>query len=176
MKKGAGQRRTQLTAGGELLPPTEQQSPQRDRTKTARGEGSKPTTVKDVERLYREAPIGLCHLDVDLRYAYVNEQLAALNGLPMDQHVGRTIGEVLPDVAAGVESQLRQVMETGEPILEGIVVAETAAHPGEKRHYQHNYYPIRSDDGTIVGVSCAVQDVTRRRVAEQALQEAHDEL
>jgi PAS domain S-box-containing protein len=180
MKKDAGHTRTQLTAGGESLreSPTARKSPQLDRTTTALGEGEEFACplVKDAECLYRESPIGLCHFDTNLRYVHINEWLAALNGLSMDRHVGRTIGEVLPDVAAGVESQLRRVIESGEPILEGIVVAETAAHPGVKRHYQHNYYPIRSDDGTVVGVSCAVQDVTRRRLAEQALQEANDAL
>ena len=83
---------------------------------------------------------------------------------------------MLPDVAAAVEAQLREVIETGQPILEGVVRAETSAHPGEKRWYQHNYYPIESDDGTVVGVSCSVQDITKRKLAEDALQRANDEL
>ncbi len=126
--------------------------------------------------VYRDAPIGLCQFDTDLRYVHINKWLAAINGLSIERHLGRRISEVLPDVAAGAESQLRQVIETRQPILEGLVTAETAAHPGEKRHYQHNFYPIKSDDGTVVGVSCAVQDITRRKLAEDALQRANDEL
>lgn len=66
--------------------------------------------------IYREAPIGLCYLDTDLRYVYINEWLAAINGIPVEGHLGRTIAELLPGVAAGVESQLRHVIETGQPI------------------------------------------------------------
>ena len=132
--------------------------------------------MEDLDFVYREAPIGLCHFDKDLRYVHINQWLAAINGFSIEKHLGRRISEVLPDVAAGVESQLRQVIETRQPILEGFVTAETAAHPGEKRHYQHNFYPIKSDDGTVVGVSCAVQDITRRKLAEDALQRANDEL
>ena len=132
--------------------------------------------VRHLNRIYEETAIGLCYLDTDLRYIHINKWLAAINGLEVEKHLGRTIGEVLPDVAAGVESQLRHVIESGQALLRGTVEAETAAHPGAKRHYEHNYYPVRSDDGTVVGVSCSVQDITERRWAEKDLQEAHAQL
>jgi len=116
----------------------------------------------EAERLYAIAPVGLCYFDTDLRYVYVNEWLARINGLSVQAHLGKTIDEVLKDVAAGVVPQLRHVLETGEPIIEGTVEAETPAHPGESRHYMHNYYPDKSKDGTVVGVSCVVQDITER--------------
>ena len=122
-----------------------------------------------LQHIYRAAPIGLCCLDKKLRYVIINEWLAAINGLPVKEHVGRPISEVLPDVAAGVEAQLRGVIETGEPVVGGTVKAETAAEPGVKRHFQHNYDAIRSADGAIVGVSCVVQDITERKQAEEAL-------
>ena len=85
-----------------------------------------------VERIYRNAPVGLCYFDTNLRYIWVNEWLAALNGILVKEHLGRTVREVVPHVAAAIESQLHHVIETGQPILEGTVEAETAAHPGEK--------------------------------------------
>ena len=36
----------------------------------------------------------------------------------------------------------------------------------------HNYYPDKSQDGTIMGVSCVVQDITELRQAEEALRES----
>ena len=112
--------------------------------------------------LYDEGPIGLCYFDLDLSYVDINERLAAVNGLAVKEHLGRTIGDVVPDVARGVEEKLRQVITTGEPIEAGIVEARTSAHPGIMGTFQHNFYPVRSPDGTVVGVSCAVQDVTKR--------------
>ncbi len=117
----------------------------------------------EVERLYAIAPVGLCYFDTDLRFLYVNEWLASINGLSVEAHLGKMIDEVLEDVAVGVVPQLRQVLRTGEPILEGTVEAETPAHPGESRHYMHNYYPDKGKDGTVVGVSCVVHDITERR-------------
>ncbi len=118
--------------------------------------------TSEVERLYAIAPVGLCYFDRDLRYLYINEWLANINGLSVEAHLGKTIEEVLEDVAVGVVPQLRHVLSTGEPIIDGEVEAETPAHPGEPRHYMHNYYPDKSKDGTVVGVSCAVQDITER--------------
>jgi len=126
-------------------------------------DGSQPSEQKDeAERLYAIAPVGLCYFDKELRFLYINEWLARINGLPVGAHLEKTIGEVLPDVAAGVALQLQHVIQTGQPILDGKVEAETPAHPGESRHYMHNYYPDMSDDGIVVGVSCVVQDITYR--------------
>jgi len=116
----------------------------------------------ELERLYATAPVGLCYFDTDLRYLYVNEWLACINGVSVQAHLGKTIDEVLKDVAAGVVPQLRHVLQTGEPIIEGMVEAETPAHPGESRHYMHNYYPDKGNDGMVVGVNCVVQDITER--------------
>jgi PAS domain S-box-containing protein len=121
-----------------------------------------PDRVDRAERLYAIAPVGLCYFDTDLRFRYVNEWLARINGLSVEAHLGQTIGELLKDVAADVAPQLRHVIETGQPVTEGEVEAETPAHPGESRHYLHNYYPDKSKDGTVVGVSCVVQDITER--------------
>ncbi len=116
----------------------------------------------EVERLYAIAPVGLCNFDTDLRYRYINAWLARLNGVPVEAHLGKKIGDVLTEIAEFVVPQLRHVLQTGEPIIEGEVTAETPAHPGEPRHFMHNYYPDRSKDGTVVGVSCVVYDITER--------------
>ena len=128
-----------------------------------------PERADEMERLYAIAPVGLCYFDTDLRYRYINEWLARINGLQVDAHLGKTIDEVIKEVAAGVVPQLRHVLETGEPIIGGEVKAETPAHPGEPRHYMHNYYPDKSKDGTVVGVSCVVQDITAQKEAELEL-------
>ena len=129
-----------------------------------------------MEGSYQQAPIGLCYFDTDLRYVHINDWLATINGLTVQQHLGHRIGDILPEVAAGVESQLRQVIETAEPIIRGVAYVETPAHPGSRRHYEHSYHPDKSDDGTVVGLRCVVEDVTERKRAEAALNEAHADL
>ncbi len=130
----------------------------------------------EAERLYAIAPVGLCYFDAELRFRYINEWLARINGVPMKAHLGRTVDEVLKGVATGIVSQLRHVLETGEPIVEGEAEVETAAHPGELRHYKHDYYPDTCENGTVLGVSCVVQDVTDRKLEDMGQREEREEL
>ena len=133
---------------------------------------SRDQLLEELMRIYSEAPIGLCYFDTNLRFLMINDWLAALNGLPVADHLGRRISEVLPKDAAGVETQLRQVLDTAEPIIGGMVDAETPAHPGLLRSFRHHYYPIRSDAGTVVGVGCVVEEITDRKRVEEALRES----
>ena len=136
------------------------------------GTTSTGQTQEVLARIYKKAPIGLCEFDTSLRYTHINDWLASINGISVEEHLGRKISEVLPDVAAGIETQLRLVLETGEPVVGGTVEAETPARPGVKRTFQHNYFPVKSDDGKIVGISCAVHDITERRTAEEELRKS----
>ena len=130
----------------------------------------------DIYHAYDQAAIGLCYFDTNLRYLHINNWLADLNGIPVEKHLGRMIHVVIPDVAAGVEAQLRRVIETNTPIIEGTVEAETPAQPSVRRTFIHDYLPVTAEDGTVVGVSCLVQDITDRRKAEVELKERAVEL
>ncbi len=135
----------------------------RDITSLAEIRGSLLQTeaeANDLSHAFGNMPIGLCSFDKELRYVRISKWLAKINGIPVEEHLGRKIGDVIPDVAIGVEPQLRQVLQTGEPIVNGLVKATTSAHPTTIRSYMHNYSPERSANGAVVGVLCVVQDVT----------------
>lgn len=135
----------------------------------------KALRAREVERLYSIAPIGLCYLDTDLRFRYINEWLARVNGVPVEAHLGKIADELLKDIAANIVPRLRQVLATGEPIIDGEVEAETPAYPGESKWYRHSYYPDESEDG-VVGVSVFVQEVTAQKGVETALAERNRQL
>jgi PAS domain S-box-containing protein len=135
----------------------------RDITSLAKIRRSLAITEAEVDHLsqtFGNMPIGLCYFDKELRFLRISNWLAKINGISVGEHLGRKIGEVIPDVAVEVEPKLRQVLQTGEPIINGLVKATTPAHPTTIRTYMHNYSPQRSDDGSVVGVLCVVQDVT----------------
>ena len=121
------------------------------------------TQTHDLDKSFTNTPIGLCYFDDELRFLRVNKWLAGINGLSVEAHLGQKIAHCLPDVARGIEPQLRQVLQTGEPIVNGFVETTTPAHPTTKRTYMHNYFPDRSANGTVVGVFCVVQDVTQAK-------------
>ena len=55
-------------------------------------------------QVYKDVPIGLCHFDTRLRFVHINDWLATLNGVSVAQHLGRAVGDVLSEIAAGIES------------------------------------------------------------------------
>ncbi len=69
--------------------------------------------------MFSQAPVGFCCFDRNLQFIFINNCLAQINGISVEEHLGRSIHEIIPDVAAGVEAQLRQVLETGEPLVGG---------------------------------------------------------
>lgn len=124
--------------------------------------------------LYATAPVGLFFFDTDLRFVRVNQELAELNGLPAEQHIGRTMRELFtPALADVVEPLLRQVIETGKPILEYEVHGATV--PGaddSQRHWLVSYHPVQAEDGTIRGVHGVLLEITKRKQVEEALRES----
>jgi PAS domain-containing protein len=59
-------------------------------------------------------PAAVAVLDADLRYLYLNDTLARLNGLPVEEHLGRPMPEVIPGSGPSAEVA-REVLRTGRP-------------------------------------------------------------
>ena len=123
----------------------------------------------ELEHLYRVAPVGLCLTDTDHRFIRINQKLAEINGKTVAEHLGRTIQEVIPDIAPQIESIFRRVIDSGEPILDHEIHGSTAARPGEGRIFLGDHYPLSSDDGQVRYVSTLVRDITERRQLEENL-------
>ena len=126
-----------------------------------------------LDTLIATAPVGLAFLDTDRRYVRVNEALAAINGRPVEDHVGRLVDEVpgpLGEQLAGVH---REVITAREPRLEREGSGETPGAPGDTRHWISSLTPVRGLDGqTVIGVGVTVIDITERRALLQAERDA----
>ena len=73
-----------------------------------------------------------------------------------------------PSSAAQVEGLLREILRTGESVLGLEIHGMSHAGAGE-RDWLASYYPLRAEDGEIVGVHGVVMDITERKQVEQAL-------
>jgi PAS domain S-box-containing protein len=122
--------------------------------------------LAQIEAIYASAPVGLCFLDRDWRFVQLNERLAEINGLSVAEHLGKTIYELLPDLATVQAPIFEQVIETGVPVLDVEVQGFTPAQPGVERHWLVNYYPLIAADDHILGINIVVQEITDRKRAE----------
>jgi PAS domain S-box-containing protein len=117
-----------------------------------------------LETLQSAAPVGFGFADRDARYIRVNDTLAQINGVPVEEHIGRRISDVLPELWPFIEPVYRQVIETGEAVLHRD--ATMLGRSGRVQSCLVSYYPVHVD-GELVGVGFVVVDVTEHRQAQQ---------
>ena len=133
-------------------------------------------SLAELEALYAAAPVGLAFLDHELRFRRVNEQMAAINGFSVAEHLGRRGSELLPELAETLVPLLREVLMRGEPLVELELHGQTPAHPDEIRHWLVSHYPITLKGGETIGVGSVVQDITERKQAEERVRAWSDTL
>ncbi len=131
--------------------------------------------LAEIEAIYQTAPIGLNVLDTNLRFVRINQQLAEINGYSVEAHVGRTIRELLPDVADAAEEILHSILETGEPRLNVELRGETPAQPGVPRIWLEHFLPLKHGD-RIIGISTVCEEITERIHIQLLLQESEARL
>ena len=117
---------------------------------------------------FTAAPAGLAILDGSLRYVQLNETLALMNGPSVAEHLGKSVREVLPELALRLEPMLQRILATGEPALNIEVTGETPAQPGVTRYWMASYFPLSNPSGEPQRIGAIVVEDTGRRRAEQA--------
>ncbi|MFJ8113981.1 SpoIIE family protein phosphatase [Streptomyces sp. NPDC096132] len=117
--------------------------------------------------LFARSPVGIAILDTQLRFLRVNPALEAMNGLPQAAHVGRRPVEVLPGVnAADMEAAMRQVLDTGQPVLDARRTGRTPADPDRDHVWSCSYVRLEDPDGEPIGLTATLIDITLRQQAQ----------
>ena len=129
------------------------------------GENEAPSLEAALELAVREAPLGIAVVDRDFRFVLVNAALASMNGLPIEEHLGRDVRTVLGERIGvqGLFDVLRRVLETGQVLRD--VILQTDGTEGHRRTFRCEYHPI-SSGGAVVGVCGFVEEITARREVE----------
>nr|WP_240979354.1 SpoIIE family protein phosphatase [Streptomyces sp. HNM0574] len=125
-----------------------------------------------LDALFVSSPLGIAFFDTDKRYVRVNEALARLHGGPADSYPGKSVHEVLPPaMAAEVAAVQASVLKTGRPVVDRLVRA-----PDGVGARSVSYSRLADHDGTVLGVSCTVMDMTERRDALRKAESARERL
>lgn len=127
---------------------------------------------QQLNAFFSNATAGLCILDRDFRYVQLNETLAAINGVPRIDHLGKTMAEVLPTLCPVVEPILRRVLMTGESTLNVEVSGVLPDDPKRIHHWMTSFFPVIDRSGRPDCIGVVVVEVTDRRNAERALRES----
>ena len=120
---------------------------------------------------FASSPVGLKILDDQLRFVQINEPLAEINGLPARDHIGKTLREVLPEMAPILEPLYQKVLTTGKPILNLEVNGEVPSLPGIVRYWMTSYFPIPGEENRPSGIGAVVVEISDRKRVEAVLQQ-----
>jgi PAS domain S-box-containing protein len=128
-----------------------------------------------LDALQTAAPVGIGFVDRDFRYLRVNRAFTEITGFPAEQHVGRTLREMVPDLWPQIEGIYRRVLEGGEVAANIEIAGETGAQPGVRRYWLANYYPLKVA-GETVAAGAVIQEITGQKRTEEALRESERRL
>ena len=112
--------------------------------------------------------VGIAICDDQLRYVSVNPALAAMNGIPAEVHIGKTVREVIGSVASTVELMLRSVLFNGQCILNAEISGNLPTRNGEGYWIEH-YFPVRYANGGVKQVGVIVVEITGLRRLENCI-------
>jgi len=126
----------------------------------------------EMEAMLEHAPVGVAVLDCDLRYVRLNRLLAEMNGLAVEEHIGKSIHDIVPDVAPAAEGPFRQVMQTGQPLLGLTFEGTTAANPTMRRAWREDVHPRYDRDGNLLGLTVTAIEITEQQRLSNAVRDS----
>lgn len=116
-----------------------------------------------LDSVLSNANLGIGILDQDLRYVKINQALADINGLPVEDHIGKRTEELFPGAV-----DFTMLHDLWQNILDGKLATQTieteamnmpnSAHKYARSHH----FPVQTADG-IKGVGVIVEDITREK-------------
>ena len=110
-------------------------------------------------------------MDLDGRITYANRPLLDYWQKSLDQALGCTFADLgyHAELAAKLQSQVREVIETRRPLRDEASVTEPVGAPGE---FEYIFAPVLDEDGQVVSVSGSTRNITDRHRAEEQMRNA----
>jgi PAS domain S-box-containing protein len=125
-----------------------------------------------LDALFASSPLGIALFDTEKRYERVNGALAELNGIPVEEHTGKTIDEVLPPwMVEELGTVQAFVLETGQSVLDMVIPG-----PGNSGSRSISYSRLIDAGGEVLGFSCVIMDITERYEAMRKVEAARQRL
>lgn len=131
---------------------------------------------EELQAIYDSAPVGLCVFDRFLRFRRVNDRMAEMNGLPAADHIGKTPGEVVPDLADTAERLAEELIKTGKPVFDIEMEGTTGKQPGVTRYWKEHWLPLKGKSEEVIAISVVAEEITERKENERKIRQAYETL
>ena len=110
-------------------------------------------------QLIAAAPVGFALLDQNLRFVRINAALKAIDGQLANEHIGRTLREVIPEQASTLEPLCHEVLRNQLPILNIQISGDPVHGPANARVCLASLYAVRPD-GKTLNLGLIIRDVS----------------
>ena len=128
------------------------------------------------DAFFEATNIGMVVMDTQLRHVRINPVLATINGFSVEAHLGKTLSELVPDVAIAVEPIYREILTTRRPRFNVSVTGRTVTYGEHPRHWVNSYFPLFDNAGECIGAGAVIVDVTQLKQVEAELNQTLQEL
>lgn len=108
-----------------------------------------------ISGLFGSPGVGVAVLDSRCRFKAINQALAAMNGVPLRAHLGKTLHQVLGPFAERVNLAIERVLQNGTPISNFEVVGKLRTRT-ESSRWIENFFPISDSRGKVTEVGVIV--------------------
>ncbi|MFI9082058.1 SpoIIE family protein phosphatase [Streptomyces sioyaensis] len=116
-----------------------------------------------LEQFLAHSPVGMAAMSPDLRYVWVNDALERLTGGSRAERLGKRLSDIQPGLEVeAIESTMRRVLTTGEPVVDFEYRGFPAADPHREHAYSTSYFRLDDISGRVLGICFVVIDVTDR--------------
>ena len=115
----------------------------------------------------RAMHMGICVLDTQTRFHWVNAALANETRATVDQHIGKTSREIVGDLATQIEPIYESVLRTGKP--ESVWLAGNVRDTIEAGHWLDYCFPILDSSQRVQQLGLFVVNVTAEEEATAIL-------
>jgi transcriptional regulator with GAF, ATPase, and Fis domain len=121
-----------------------------------------------IEQLFEQNQFGISILGPDLRYLHVNDRMAIISGFPVDQHIGKTVYELDPQIAEAIGPILSRTINEGQSYIDRpITVPRSPRFPASKdRFWLVSCYPQKENNGTVWGCVLLAKDIAEQKARE----------
>jgi len=128
-----------------------------------------------IDTILFNMPAGIAVLEgQDFRYTKINQSLASINGISVEDHIGRPLKEVIPEAANNIIPRLKKVWKSNKTSPQFEFSTILPKNPNQIKWFMDSFFPINGKDGKIKAVGVVVLDITHRMETESALKESHD--
>ncbi len=141
----------------------------RDITERRKQEEELTKREAQLNAFFSNASVGLAIIDRDLRFERINEPFSALNGLTPGVNTGASVRDVVQHLAEKIEPLIRQVINTGTPVLNYEIMGHVPATPGVTGWWLKSFFPIAREGETVTQIGAVVQDITPLKRAESTV-------